>query len=200
MHRHIATAIFCTLLLAGCAPGPEPIPLPIPVKAKPAKPSVNQERQQLEKDIQDKVLDSTNEQYEAQREALRDLRKGGQINPEQWPGCAGLEKAYVSYIEKADTLVAIQEALVASEVDDHVICDTPTILPAAKIAAATAQQKFMGSADPAVVVDYLLNNPARRKMDACWLDGLRKARQESVDYDKSFAVVQAGCSGAPAAK
>jgi hypothetical protein len=197
MQRHIVIAIALSLLTA-CGPGPDPIPTPVPIEKE--TPAVNTKNQQLERDIQEKILDATTEQYEAQRVALRELRKGGQIDPTQWPGCSGLEKSYIRYIEDADTLIAIQEALLAAEIDDHVVCDVPSVFPAAKAAAINAQRQFMGDANPDAVINYLVSNPARRKMDQCWLNGLREARQHDVDYDKAFAMVQDKCSGSPVKK
>lgn len=190
MHRRRIAVFVSVLLLTAC--GPEPIARPIPVKPKTQ--AVNIAAQELERDIQERILDATTEQYEAQRLALRELRKGGQIEPEQWPGCSGLEKSYARYIESANTLIAIQEALLAAEIDDHVICDVPTVFPAAKAAALNAQRQFTENAHSITVINYLINNPARRKMDPCWLDGLREARQNAIDYDKAFGTVQTNCN------
>lgn len=185
-------------LLGGCGPAQTPVPMPIQ-----AEPRVGREMQKTEEEkmldlLHEKLLTGNDAQFEAQRAALRNLRKNNGPNLSAWPSCAALRDAYADNIEASDTLIGIQEALMAAKVDDHVLCDTPSIWPAAEAAALASVAKFEIGIPNEVAVKGMMNNPARPGMAQCWLDALRSARQQDDPYDQAYASAAQACENSAA--
>lgn len=188
--RRLLTLFLSVALIAGCAPASEPVPLVAPeaprrVSAIDNDPILNR--------INEKLLISNDAEYQAQRLALTTLRRGSEEDPTKWPSCNRLSRDYVKHIQNVDSLIALQEAMLAAKIDDHVACDTPVILKAMQKASYQVANQFVDEVEPEKTIDYLINHPSRSSLNTCWLDALRSARQHKTPYNEAYAVAAQAC-------
>lgn len=188
--RRLLTLSLSAILISGCAPTSDPVPLVAPEAPRRVS-AVNNDP--ILNDINEKLLLADDAGYQAQRSALTLLRRGGETDPVNWPTCDRLRRDYVKHIEQVDSLIALQEAMLAAKVDDHVACDAPTILDAIEKVSHQRVAQFINEVPPDKAIDYLINHPSRSSLNTCWLDSLRSSRQHDTPYNEAYAVAAQSC-------
>lgn len=176
-----------SLVLAGCSdPAPvAPAPVPRAVEAKKVD--------TLNDMVNKALLVGTNEDLLADRALVRQWRGGGEANPAIWPNCERVAKAYMG-VAALKTLVGVQDALAAAQVDDYVLCDQAHIFGAAKQGAELAIARLAPELAGKGVSLQLANSSKVAKIDTCWLESLRESRQTHAPYNEAAKRADARCT------
>lgn len=184
----LAVAMILGTLLAGCAEDPAPIE----PKRQRAVPVVSPFQAQAEKAL----FKGTPDDIAYDREQLRAVRLGGQKG-DAWPACEKVSTSYSRTVVDSKTMMGVQDALLASQVDDFVLCDKPVIYGLARAAAETAIGRLEPQMPAREMVEYLLAHPPGAKMDDCWLKSLRDSRKDGFAYTEAMERAEARCKPLP---
>lgn len=175
-------------LLAGCGSDPVPVDEPKQKRVMRVDPFQAQAERALFKGNPADVS------YD--REQLRTVRASGQKG-DAWPVCEKVSSEYSRAVVDTKTMMGVQDALLASQVDDFVLCDKPTIYSATRAAAETAIARLEPQMPARQMVEYLLAHPSSGKMDDCWLKSLRDSRKDGFAYTEAMERAEARCKPLP---
>ena len=169
--------------LAGCSDDPAPV-------AQHAR-KVDQSANTFEAKAHKALSAENPADVSYDRGQLRDWRTGGQKGAE-WPLCAKLTKAY-GQVAMSKSMLGIQDALMASQIDDFVLCDKPSIYAATRASAEAAVERLQPKLPARQMVDYMIQKAGGPRMDDCWLKALRTSRQDSSPYNEAYKRAEARC-------